>query len=116
MPNPRPSAEQAVAFGARLRQLRQDRHFSLEHVALESDISLQHLSLLERGLSDQAKQTPANPRLGALLRLAQTLETDIAELIAPLSGSILEHAEQQVDDAEQQAGEEPHPTRRADRG
>jgi len=116
VPHPRPSAEQAIAFGSRLRQLRQERHFSLEQVALETDISLQHLSLLERGLSDQAKQTPANPRLGVLLQLAQTLETDIAELITPLSSSLLEHAEQQVDDAEQRSGAGPHPTERADRG
>ena len=51
-----------------------------------------------------------------LLQLAQTLETDIAELITPLSGSLLEQAEQQVDDAEQRTGDDPHPTRRADRG
>ncbi len=116
MPNPRPTAEQAAAFGERLRQLRKERHYSLEKVALEADISLQHLSLLERGLSDQTKRTPANPRLGVLLQLARTLEADISELIAPLSSSTLQKAEREVEDAERRAGPGEHPARRADRG
>lgn len=114
MPNPRPTAEQALAFGERLRELRKERHYSLEKVALEADISLQHLSLLERGLSDQTKRTPANPRLGVLIQLARTLDTDISELIAPLSTSTLQRTQQQVEEAERQAGGASHPARRAD--
>lgn len=88
MPNPRPSADKARRFGAGLRSLRKDRGLSQEEVALEADISLQHLSLLERGLSDQTKQTPANPRLGVLLNLAEALEVDPAALIQPLSAAL----------------------------
>lgn len=114
MPNPRPTAEQALAFGERLRELRHARHYSLEKVALEADISLQHLSLLERGLSDQTKRTPANPRLGVLLELARTLETDLADLIAPLSTSTLQKAEQDVEEAENRVSDTSRTTRRTD--
>lgn len=70
---------------------------------MEADISLQHLSLLERGLSDQSKQSPANPRLGVLLHLAHALQVDLAALIQPLSAALsaeIAHSGGPVDDAE----------------
>lgn len=102
MPNPHPTADQAQHFGKCLRALREQRGLSQEAVALEADISLQHLSLLERGLSDQSKQSPANPRLGVLLHLAHALHVDLAALIQPLSAALSEEIARSggpVDDA-----------------
>ncbi|WP_022873705.1 helix-turn-helix domain-containing protein [Nesterenkonia alba] len=84
MPQPHPSPEQAVAFGERLRAARSELGLSQEKVAQAAGISLQHLSLLERGLSDQTKRSPANPRLGVLLGLATALRVDVAHLVEPL--------------------------------
>lgn len=85
MSQPQLSAEQAEAFGARLRAARNELGWSQEKVAHQAGITLQHLSLLERGLSDQSKRSPANPRLGVLMGLAKALEKDITDLVEPLS-------------------------------
>lgn len=112
MPQPHPSEDQARAFGERLRAARADMGWSQEKVALSAGISLQHLSLLERGLSDRAKGSPANPRLGVLLNLAKTLGTDLDELLGPLHDSTDPHghdpAHRQAPQRRRPSGEEGH--------
>lgn len=84
MSQPHPTPQQARLLGVRLRAARAELGWSQEKVALQAGISLQHLSLLERGLSDGRTGSPANPRLGVLLNLAGALSVDIGHLIEPL--------------------------------
>ncbi|WP_191090012.1 helix-turn-helix domain-containing protein [Nesterenkonia ebinurensis] len=84
MSHPHPTPQQSRILGARLRAARSELGWSQEKVALQAGISLQHLSLLERGLSNGRTKSPANPRLGVLLNLAKALTIDIGHLIEPL--------------------------------
>lgn len=57
------------------------RNLSQQSLAEQVGISTNHLQLLESGLSDRKKGTPANPRLSTLLALSQALEVPLAELL-----------------------------------
>ncbi len=64
------------AFGRRLRQLREDRGFSQEGLALESGVARSYLGGIERG--------EKNPALDHIVRLAVTLQVQPADLLPAL--------------------------------
>lgn len=76
--------EQARALGLALQRLRARSGRTQEQVAAEAGISRNHYQLLERGLSDRAHQTPANPRLSTLIALSAALRTSVPELLADI--------------------------------
>jgi transcriptional regulator with XRE-family HTH domain len=61
------------AFGQRLRQLRDERGFSQEGLALESGIARSYLGGIERG--------EKNPALDHIVRLSTTLDVQPSELM-----------------------------------
>lgn len=63
----------AKAFGEALHQARNSRRISQEALALESGLDRTFVSLIERG--------KRQPTLAALIRLADTLDTDPALLV-----------------------------------
>ncbi|MGO1316566.1 MAG: helix-turn-helix transcriptional regulator [Cellulomonadaceae bacterium] len=69
----------------RLRDLRTAAGLTQEKAAERAGLSRNHYQLLESGLSDRAKRTPANPRLSTILDLAHALDCDAAELVMHLS-------------------------------
>jgi len=71
----------ALAFALRVRRQRERAGLTQEIVAERVGISRNHYQLLESGLSDRAKSTPANPRLSTLLALAAALDCTPAELM-----------------------------------
>lgn len=68
-------------LGTEIGRLRVDRGLSQEALAADVGISTNHLQLLESGLSDRHKRTPANPRFSTLVALSNALDVDLAELI-----------------------------------
>lgn len=68
-------------LGTHIARLRVQRNLSQQSLAEQVGISTNHLQLLESGLSDRKKGTPANPRLSTLLALSQALEVPLAELL-----------------------------------
>ena len=76
--------DQARALGLRLQALRHRVGRTQERVAADAGLSRNHYQLLERGLSDRAHGTPANPRLSTLISLSVALDTSVAELLADI--------------------------------
>lgn len=70
--NPRQTPQPQVALGAAIRELRRKRGATLEAVAGEAGITLNMLSLIERG--------EGNPTWATVRRIAAALGTPIAEL------------------------------------
>lgn len=83
---PESALEKALAreLGLRLQAQRHEAGRSQEDVALEAGISRNHYQLLESGLSDRAKGSPANPRLSTLLDLASALDCEVCKLVGDL--------------------------------
>ena len=73
--------EVAKALGARLRALRERAGITQERASQIAGISRNHYQLLELGLSDRAKASPANPRLRTLVALCQAYETTMPQLM-----------------------------------
>lgn len=71
-------------MGQRLRALRENADLRQDAAAEAAGISRNHLQLLEDGLSNRAKRTPANPRLATLLALCEAYETTLPQLMADL--------------------------------
>lgn len=63
----------ARALGKRIRALRTERGLTQERLSELADVSLKHLGLIERGLS--------NPTLSTLDGLARALSLSLAELL-----------------------------------
>lgn len=61
------------AFGMVLRELRLQREFSQERLALEADLQRNYISLLERGLNAASIRT--------LFKLAPVLDVSVSELM-----------------------------------
>jgi transcriptional regulator with XRE-family HTH domain len=61
-----------IRFGKRLRALRRERDFSQEHFAELADISVDFLSLVERGIN--------GPSFDTLDRMAKALRVPVREL------------------------------------
>ncbi|MFT3714783.1 MAG: helix-turn-helix transcriptional regulator [Gordonia sp. (in: high G+C Gram-positive bacteria)] len=76
-------AEELLAqqLGRHIAQLRVARGLSQEALAHRAKISNNHVQLLESGLSDRQKKSPANPRLGTLLSLSRALDVPLATLL-----------------------------------
>jgi len=69
--------DQALVLGRQLADLREAKGLTQEELAHRVGISRNHLQLLEMGLSDRAKQTPANPRLSTLVALCRQLDATV---------------------------------------
>jgi transcriptional regulator with XRE-family HTH domain len=67
----------AVRLGTQIRELRESRELTQEKLADEVGLTRNHIQLIESGLSDRAKGTPANPRLSTLLALSQALDAQL---------------------------------------
>jgi transcriptional regulator with XRE-family HTH domain len=68
----RRAAKPQPALGAAIRKLRAKRGITQEALAQETEITVGHLSMIERG--------HANPSWGAVVDIAQALSVSIAEL------------------------------------
>lgn len=68
----RRAAKPQPALGAAIRELRDKRGITQETLAQEAEITVGHLSMIERG--------HANPSWGAVVDIAVALEVSIAEL------------------------------------
>lgn len=77
------SVEAALAkrLGIEIGRLRNERGLSQEALGQAVDISTNHIQLLESGLSDRKKQSPANPRLSTLVALSRALDIGLPELL-----------------------------------
>ncbi len=71
----------AQALADRLRELRRTTGLSQEQVAHGAGLHRNHYQLLESGLSDRKKQTPANPRLSTLVALCEVFDTTVPDLV-----------------------------------
>lgn len=79
-----PDRELAQRLGQQLGQLRAAIGLTQEQVANEAGINRNHYQLLEAGLSDRKKDTPANPRLSTLMALAEVYGTTVPDLMIDL--------------------------------
>ena len=79
-----PDRELASRLGRYLAQMRAASGLTQEQVAHSAGINRNHYQLLESGLSDRKKNTPANPRLSTLVALADTFGTSVPEIIVDL--------------------------------
>ncbi|BDH57365.1 hypothetical protein MTP03_23040 [Tsukamurella sp. PLM1] len=91
MPESEVEAALAQRLGVEIGRLRVDRGFSQEALAAEVGISTNHLQLLESGLSDRRKGTPANPRFTTLVALSRALEVDLSDLIRRIAEQVDDH-------------------------
>lgn len=66
-------SELLIKLGKRIRELRKNKHFSIEELALESDINKNYLGDLENGRR--------NPTIKMLEKIALGLEVNINELL-----------------------------------
>lgn len=85
---PRESAlesQLALALARRLRDQRDAVGLTQEKAAERAGLSRNHYQLLESGLSDRAKKTPANPTLSTLIDLAQALDCKVSDLVDGLA-------------------------------
>lgn len=64
-----------------MQRLRLEAKLSQEELAQAIGISKNHLQLLESGLSDRKKKSPANPRLSTLAALSRELGVELPELL-----------------------------------
>lgn len=74
----------ADALAARLRELRRPTGLSQEQVAQAAGLHRNHYQLLESGLSDRKKKTPANPRLSTLVALCEVYDTPVPDLVVDM--------------------------------
>lgn len=72
-------------LGVRIAQVRHQRGMSQEALAQRIGMSTNHIQLMESGLSDRKKQTPANPRLNTLIALSEALDVPLPELLAGIT-------------------------------
>lgn len=87
----------AEALGRRFRDLREVAGLSQEQVANLAGINRNHYQLLETGLSDRAKNTPANPRLSTLVALCDVYGTTVPDLVIEVFGQPANHPTIEVD-------------------
>ena len=82
MPGSAFEEELSRRLGTEIGRLRAYRGLSQEALATEVGIGTNHLQLLESGLSDRRKGTPANPRFTTLVALSRALDVELSDLIA----------------------------------
>ncbi|WP_284292203.1 helix-turn-helix domain-containing protein [Luteimicrobium album] len=71
----------ADALADRLRALRAAAGLTQEQVAHQAGMNRNHYQLLESGLSDRTKRTPANPRLSTLVALCDVYGTSVPAFV-----------------------------------
>ncbi len=71
----------ALALAGRLRELRAAKGMTQEEAAHAAGMDRNHYQLLESGLSDRKKHTPANPRLSTLAALCSVFGTTVPDLV-----------------------------------
>ena len=64
---------EAIAFGKRVRALREARDWTQEHLAEEADLNWLQIGHIERGASD--------PKLSTVMRIARALGVKAGKLI-----------------------------------
>lgn len=74
----------AERLGQQLRTLRSGTGLTQEQVANAAGINRNHYQLLESGISDRKKNSPANPRLSTLVALSEVLGTSVPDLVLDL--------------------------------
>lgn len=74
----------ALRFGRHLERLRAATGMTQEQVAQAAGLNRNHYQLLESGLSDRRKNTPANPKLATLIALADALGTTVTDIVVEL--------------------------------
>jgi transcriptional regulator with XRE-family HTH domain len=67
------SPQAAKAFGRRLAEARRRQGLTQEKLADEVNLSREHISRLERGLSNESRGSSADPTLTVLLELSRGL-------------------------------------------
>lgn len=67
---------EAIAFGARVRQLREKRGWTQERLAAEADVHVVQVSHIEMGATD--------PKLSTVLKLAKAFQMAPSALFRPL--------------------------------
>jgi transcriptional regulator with XRE-family HTH domain len=76
----------AKRLGAQIRELREARNLTQEKLADAIGVTRNHVQLMESGLSDRAKNSPANPRLSTLLALSNALDAQLRiDFVTPSS-------------------------------
>jgi transcriptional regulator with XRE-family HTH domain len=70
-----PTSDLAAAIGARVRERRQSRRWTLDQLAAQSGVSRRLVVSLEQGAT--------NPSVGTLLRLSEALGIGLPALVAP---------------------------------
>lgn len=71
----------AKGLGVRVQELRLAAKLSQEQLAEAAGMSKNHVQLLESGLSDRKKRSPANPRFATLVALSRALGVDLPDLV-----------------------------------
>jgi transcriptional regulator with XRE-family HTH domain len=75
-----PRSQAHVALGKAIREIRIDQGLSQEAMALEANLHPTYVSGIERGLR--------NPSFTSLLRLADTLDIPVSEVLARAEASL----------------------------
>lgn len=101
---PRLDSALALRLGRHLEKLRAASGLTQEQVAQAAGLNRNHYQLLESGLSDRKRNTPANPRLSTLMAVAAALGTSVPEIAVQLFP-----AQRQVIVEYGQDGREPQP-------
>ena len=76
--------ELAKQLSQRLKELRKRNGFSQERVANLTGLNRNYYQQLESGMSNKTQQTPANPTILVLVKLAAVYKVSPAELISNL--------------------------------
>lgn len=76
-------AERAFAstFAKTLIERRKSLGMTQEDVALKADINRNHYQLMEHARADRKTNSPANPRLSTLIKLAKVFDCSVADLL-----------------------------------
>lgn len=81
------------SLGTFVARRRTEANLSQQTLAETVGISTNHLQLLESGLSDRKKQSPANPRLSTLVALSEALNVPLPDLIREIQADVAAQAE-----------------------
>ncbi len=76
-------AERAFAstFAKTLIERRKQMGLTQEQVALAADINRNHYQLMEHARADRRTNSPANPRMSTLIKLAKVFDCTVADLL-----------------------------------
>ncbi|MBM7368588.1 helix-turn-helix domain-containing protein [Gordonia hydrophobica] len=78
----------AKQLGLEIARRRHAKNWSQQALAEAIGRSPNHVQLLESGLSDRKKNTPANPRLNTLVALSRALDVPLPELIGSVVAGV----------------------------